>query len=124
MRSFHSNEHSGKWCLVCDTDEVEEAWQRICKLLDRGELLVAKVSTLWSQRFSGFSTHLTCVYTLDWSDEVEIGRVRQVLREAGFSSSLGYKRDIDTMRPQPDRPEYLYGDDIFPDWRIRGPILA
>lgn len=79
---------------------------------------------MWSQRYSGFSTHLICVYTLDLEDKAEIARVRQVLREAGFGTSLGYKRDIDTMRPQPVQPEYRYSDADFPAPSNRAPILA
>lgn len=123
VRSFYSNERSGKWCLVCETDEADEAWLRICDLLDRSELLVAKVSTLSSQRFSGFRTHVICVYTLDWEDRAEVARVRQVLRAAGFSTSMGYKRDIDTMMPQPGRPEFLYQDADFLGQTSLAPIL-
>lgn len=124
VRSFCSNERSGKWCLRCETNEVDEAWQRICGLLDRGELLVAKVSTVGSQRLSGFRTHVICIYTLDWEDRAEVGRVRQVLREAGFATSIGYKRDIDTMMPQPGRPEFLYEDANFPEPPKLAPILT
>ena len=37
-----------------------------------------------------------CVYTYDWRDAADVGRVRQRLRELGMTQRIAYKSDEDT----------------------------
>lgn len=39
---------------------------------------------------------LICVYTYDWTDEADVMRVREELRNLGFTWRLPYKTDEDT----------------------------
>lgn len=106
---FYSANITGKWCVFCEPAEIDERWLEICQLLDSGLLLAAKVSTEVARRITGHSGHVICIYTKDWRDEEDVFRTLAVLREAGFSRPLKYKRDIDTMDPSlnPDR-EFFY----------------
>jgi nuclear transport factor 2 (NTF2) superfamily protein len=38
------------------------------------------------------------VYTADWRDEPEVMRIRERLRQLGFTDRLGYKRNIETFK--------------------------
>jgi hypothetical protein len=38
-----------------------------------------------------------CVYTYDWTDTADVGRIRQELRELGIVSKIPYKADHDTL---------------------------
>ena len=39
---------------------------------------------------------LICVYTSDWRDQEDVMRVREALRQLGFTNKLYYKTDDDT----------------------------
>lgn len=94
LQSFYSNDKTGKWCIFVSRSEVDEQWSKIKQVIKEGKLLVAKVSTAASLKSE--TEHVVCVYTEDWSDKEELKRTRQVLKEIGFESPLGYKRDIET----------------------------
>ena len=115
LEHFQSDGRSGKWCIVVEPEDIDDAWVRICALLDASEILIAKASTQAAMKFSRFTTHLICVYNLDWSDKAEIARVRRVLFDAGVKTTMGYKRDIDTMAPEPGLPEFIHQDSDFLD---------
>lgn len=89
------------------THEIDAVWAKVCKLLTEGRLHFAKVSTARLSAASGKETHVICVYTTDWEDLEEVARVRAVLLNAGVSEELGYKRDLETMTPNPDF-EFIY----------------
>ena len=73
--------------------------------------MAAKVSTSGARKITGHTTHVICVYTRDWRDVKAVQAVREVLRNAGFVDRIGYKRDIDTMRPELNAgPEFIYED--------------
>ncbi|MDD1716066.1 MAG: DUF1917 domain-containing protein, partial [Methanolinea sp.] len=58
----------------------------------------AKVSTARPNPDSRDTTRVIYVYTRDWRDEADVMRVRERLREIGFSDRLGYKRNIETFK--------------------------
>lgn len=104
---FYSSEVSGKWCIVRSPDHIDDAWRAVEKLVRPGGLPCAKVSTLGARKITGHETHVICAYTRDWNDLDDVHAARGLLRSAGFTEPLHYKRDIDTMRPNPDF-EFIY----------------
>lgn len=42
------------------------------------------------------STKVICVYTYDWTDQEDVMRIRQQLRDLGVTSKIPYKADEDT----------------------------
>ena len=106
---FVSSEYTGKWCIRVEESEVDAAWERIKRLLRRGKLLSAKVSTAMGREQSGHDHFVIIVYTSDWSDREAVNQTREVLRAAGFAKTLGYKRDLETMMPHAAF-EFIYPD--------------
>jgi hypothetical protein len=96
LRSFESNERTGKWCIFRSEHEIDQSWATIKALATEEKILLAKVSTAIGRRYH--DGHVICVYTLDWNDYADVMTVREVLRAAGFTDELGYKRDVDTTR--------------------------
>jgi len=89
-------EQAGKWCIFLTAHEVDEAWANVRLAVLHGHLPLAKVSTaVGALRHRG--RYVICVYNRDWRDDAVINRTRDVLRELGFTSELGYKRDIETI---------------------------
>jgi hypothetical protein len=41
--------------------------------------------------------HVICVYTYDHNDESDVRRVRQALRDLGFTAKIPYKTDEATL---------------------------
>lgn len=107
---FYSTQKSGKWCLSFALEEVDAAWARIDALVAAGKVCAAIASTVWGSRTRGFDTLVICVFTENWEDKDDVRRVRQLLLEEGFTASMGYKRDIDTVQPVPGQPEFIYTD--------------
>jgi len=65
----------------------------------RGELgISSKVSTARPDPDSRDERKVIYVYTRDWRDEADVMRVREKLRELGFTERIGYKRNIETYR--------------------------
>jgi hypothetical protein len=95
-RNFVSNELTGKWCVVCDKDTVDEMWAKVCQEIRTYRLFSALVSSPNNARAHG-GTYVICVFTPDWADEEDVVRARQVLRELGVTQEIGYKRDIETF---------------------------
>jgi len=107
LTSFRSNELTGKWCIFRDPGDVDGAWDIIKQLAETEQILCAKVSTAVGR--IRHPDHVICVYTRDASNLPDVLASRGVLRAAGFSEELGYKRDIDTARR-------VYGAD---EWMLR-----
>lgn len=85
----------GKWCVMRPAATIDDAWARVVALVQAGHVVTAKASGYHqAQRHGG--SHLICVYTPDWRDRDAVFRVRELLRDAGFTEELGYKRDADT----------------------------
>jgi hypothetical protein len=86
----------GKWCITRSGDKIDCAWRRVRSLVASGHVVHAKVSGRWqAARYGG--SYLICVYTPRWYDELDVMRVRALLRDQGFAERLGYKRDMDTV---------------------------
>lgn len=97
-QEFESTNLSGKWLILRDRSDIDAAWIAVRALVSTGAVLCAKVSTRQSVLRGGFPQHVVCVYTRNWRARKDVMRTREVLRAAGFSELLRYKRDADTAR--------------------------
>jgi hypothetical protein len=93
------DELAGKWLIFLPPEKVDEAWIKVRNATCRSELgISAKVSTAKPNPDSRDNMKVIYVYTADWRDEADVMRVRERLRELGFTDRLGYKRNIETFK--------------------------
>jgi hypothetical protein len=93
------DELAGKWLIFLPPENVNEAWVKVRNATYRNELgISAKVSTAKPNPDSRDRMKVIYVYTADWRDEADVMRVRERLRELGFTDRLGYKRNIETFK--------------------------
>ena len=84
---------NGKWLVYRPREQIDEAWLSIAKAtFDKTLGNGAKVST----REQDNRRHVICVYTDNYLDLEDVKRVRELLREMGFTDRLCYKPDIYT----------------------------
>jgi hypothetical protein len=90
--------HCGKWLVFVPVPKVDEVWSKIKLATEEGKLCdSAKVATARpNPNEASPGKRVICVYTYDWTDEVDVGRVRQALRELGITWKIPYKADEDT----------------------------
>ena len=86
-------ERSGKWLLFVPVEKVDEAWAVIKRETETGKLgPSSKVATMRpNANARDPRTKVICVYTYDSDDRADVGRVRQALRELGFTKKISYK---------------------------------
>lgn len=91
---------SGKWLIFVDPKNVDEVWLKIKKAVEEGKLGgSAKVATAKPNPLAGRSdAKVICVYTYDWTDEKDVKRIRDELRQIGITNKIPYKADEDTLR--------------------------
>ncbi len=90
--------NSGKWLVFVSRESVDEVWAKVARATVEDQLgYLSKVSTA-KPKSSGrvLSSSVICVYTCDWTDEPDVLRVRQALRELGITGIISYKSDDDT----------------------------
>jgi hypothetical protein len=93
------DELAGKWLIFLPPEKVDEAWVKVRNATCRNELgISAKVSTAKPDPDARDGMKVIYVYTPDWRDEADVMRVRERLRELGFTDRLGYKRNIETFK--------------------------
>lgn len=93
---FSSDDSSGKWCIVLNESEVDQAWEKIKKACDNDLFVLCKVSTRMQLENSDRKTYLICVYTTDWKNTEDVYAKRKVLSDLGFTTPLKYKKDSQT----------------------------
>jgi hypothetical protein len=92
------DENAGKWLIFQEPDIVNASWKKVRDATVIGMLgISAKVSTAKPNPDSRDNRKVIYVYTKDWSDEADVMRVRENLRELGFTDRIGYKRNIETF---------------------------
>lgn len=92
------DENAGKWLIFQEPDAVDASWKKIRDATVALELgISAKVSTAKPNPDSRDSRKVIYVYTKDWADEADVMRVRERLRQLGFSDRIGYKRNLETF---------------------------
>jgi hypothetical protein len=89
----------GKWLIFLEEYQVDEGWWKVRDDTCAGLLgISSKVSTVKPNPDSRDRRKVIYVYTRDWADEADVMRVRERLRERGFTERIGYKRNIETFR--------------------------
>ena len=92
------DENAGKWLIFLEPDKIDGSWKKVRDTTIAGVLgISAKVSTAKPNPDSRDNRKVIYVYTKDWSDESDVMRVREKLREQGFTERIGYKRNIETF---------------------------
>ncbi|MDV0442067.1 putative phosphothreonine lyase domain-containg protein [Methanorbis furvi] len=90
-------EEAGKWLIFLPPEEIDAAWQKVRNATVLGTLGIgAKVSTAKENDDSYDERKVIYVFTADWSDEADVMRVREELKQLGFVDRIGYKRNLDT----------------------------
>jgi hypothetical protein len=93
------DEKVGKWLIFLEEDQVDEGWKNVRDDTCAGLLgISSKVSTAKPNPESRDRRKVIYVYTKDWADEADVMRIRERLRERGFTDRIGYKRNIETYR--------------------------
>ncbi|CAF3466267.1 hypothetical protein SNK03_012470 [Fusarium graminearum] len=91
---------AGKWMLFCPPAEVNDVWDIIAKATANNELGIAAKVAPRPADDDFRKDRLVCVYTADFADKADVGRVLQKLRELRLVEIRGrpiyYKPDAYT----------------------------
>ncbi|MDN7025059.1 DUF1917 domain-containing protein [Methanoculleus sp. FWC-SCC1] len=91
------DELGGKWLIFVDPADADAVWRRVRDETSAGRLgISARVSTAKENPDARDGRTVIYVFTRDWSDEADVMRVRERLRELGVTDRIGYKRNIET----------------------------
>ena len=95
----HATARSGKWLVFVPPEELDARWGLIRKATEEGRLgYSSKVSTSRPSPNASGPERVICVHTYDSDDEADVQRVRDVLRELGFTAKIPYKTDAMTQK--------------------------
>ena len=93
---------TGKWLIFVNRENIDKVWEKIKSATEQGILgIETKVSTVKPKPASiGYEKdkHVICVYTYDWTDEKDVKRVREELRNLDITNKIPYKTDEDTIK--------------------------
>jgi len=88
----------GKWLVFVPESAVDSWWDTIKTAIEAGRLGdQAKVGTALRNPHAYKGARVICVYTEDWRDKADVGRVLGELRALGVDWRLSYKSDEDTL---------------------------
>lgn len=93
-------ENGGKWLIFVDRSEVDQLWRKLSVATRAGILGgIIKVSTARPNPNSPDpKRHVICVYSYDYTDTVDVFRIRAALRDLGVTEKIGYKTDSATKQ--------------------------
>ena len=88
----------GKWLIFVPFERIDQVWSKIRLATEAGRLgEMSKVATAKdNSNATNSSAKVICVYTYDWTDEEDVMRIRQELRQLGITRKIPYKADEDT----------------------------
>ncbi len=91
-------EKGGKWLVFVPLPHLDDVWAKIKAATEAGLLgASAKTGTaMLNPNATSPDSKVICVYTYDWTDEVDVKRVREQLRTLGIVAKIPYKSDDDT----------------------------
>ncbi|KAK3180413.1 hypothetical protein K4F52_008264 [Lecanicillium sp. MT-2017a] len=91
---------AGKWLLFAPATEIHELWEIVAKATANNELGIAAKVLPRQENEDPRKDRLICVYTADFMDKADVGRVLQRLRELRLvearSKRIYYKPDAFT----------------------------
>ena len=92
------SENCGKWLIFVPLSQIDEVWAKVKLATEEGRLgSSAKVATARpNPNATNPDTKVICVYTYDWTDEEDVKRIRQELRQLRITWKIPYKADKDT----------------------------
>ncbi|KHO01085.1 DNA polymerase II large subunit-like protein [Metarhizium album ARSEF 1941] len=90
---------SGKWMLFCPPSDVNEVWGRVARATAHNELGIAAKVSPRPQFDHVRKDRIICIYTSDFQDKSDVGRVLRQLRNLKLVG--------------PGRPIIYYKPDIF-----------
>ena len=92
------SKNGGKWLIFVPLERIDQVWSKIKSATESGRLgEMSKVATAKDNANAiNSSTKVICVYTYDWTDEEDVMRIRQELRQLGITRKIPYKADEDT----------------------------
>lgn len=98
----HSRTLGGKWLLFIQLLALDAEWQKIRQATVEGKLGdLSKVATARPNPLAtNSSAKVICVYTYNWTDEEDVRRIRETLRQLGFTRKIPYKADQETRTGQ------------------------
>jgi len=93
-----ATDRSGKWLVFVPVEQVDEVWEVVKAATESGKLGdCSKVATMRANpNARDPRKKVICIYTYDSDDRADVRRVRQALRELGFTERLAYKTDQST----------------------------
>ena len=96
-RPYKKNtKNCGKWLCFIKPEFIDAAWEQISDATQQGLLGGrAKCSTRKGWK-GGDNEYVICIYTYDYKDTTDVMRIREELRELGFTKPIPYKTDADT----------------------------
>jgi hypothetical protein len=91
--------NSGKWLIFVPISQIDGLWAKIKQATEDGRLGdIAKVATAKpNPNASDPKIKVICVYTYDWTDKIDVSRIREELCALGIVSKIPYKADHDTL---------------------------
>ena len=78
-----------QWMLFCTAQEVNEVWEIVAKATAENELGIAAKVAPRPERDDPRQDRLVCIYTTDFRDRADVGRVLQKLRELKLVEARG-----------------------------------
>ena len=92
------SKNGGKWLIFVPIERIDQVWSTIKLATEAGKLgKMSKVATTKANpNATNSSIKVICVYTYDWTDEEDVMRIRQELRQLGITRKIPYKADEDT----------------------------
>ncbi|KAI5466495.1 hypothetical protein BGZ63DRAFT_132833 [Mariannaea sp. PMI_226] len=91
---------AGKWMLFCPPNEVNDVWESVAKATANNELGIAAKVAPKPIEDDFRRDRLICIYTSDFANKADVGRVLQRLRELKLVENRGrfiyYKPDVFT----------------------------
>lgn len=79
-----------KWMLFCSPRDVNEIWRIVAKATAKNELGIAAKVAPKPEGEDSRRDRLVCIYTTDFKDKADVGRVLQKLRELRLVESRGH----------------------------------
>ncbi|UKZ49563.1 hypothetical protein TrVGV298_003810 [Trichoderma virens] len=80
---------TGKWLLFCPASDVNEMWEIVAKATANNELGIAAKVAPRSPLEDPRKDRILCIYTADFADKADVGRVLQKMRELKLVEARG-----------------------------------